>query len=618
MPQDFSSCHRFDDFSAVFAATRTQPRGKAFLTAGSHILTYGQAEDLTARLCGFFAEKGLRRGDRAVILSHDDIAAVTLFLSCLRFGLTAVIINPEASQEEQENLIKAARARALFADKAFLSPISSSDMVILPISPGSGHKKPGFLAKKTDRQVFPQQIYNFEPAKDLPVIPLDTVAYILFTSGTTSRPKGVEITHGNLLAQMKTFVRHYGYDARSSLLNILPLHHTDGLTQGPVVAFTAGCNVHRPFRFSMNKLQNIIDSVYKYKISHFIAVPAMLQLLDALDAGANDAFKTPDFKFVISTAGFLDPHLWERFEARFGVMVVNVYGLTETVCEALYCGPTPETRRPGSIGKPVDTECRIVGEDGRDLPDGQTGELWLKGPHIMKGYFEMPQETAEVLSPDGWLRTGDLCRRDADGFYYIAGRKKNVIIVGGMNIYPEDVASVLRRLPGILDAAVWGETDPTWGETVTAAVMPQKGVLLDPDKLGAAFLEHAALQMLPRQIHVVDELPRGPAGKVIIRDLREKIAAKSTTPVRASATTHDDLPSRIIATAARSFKCPPDVLSLESTAETTKGWNSLAHIEFLLALEKEFAIKIEPRDILSVRSLGDALRLIQGKTKKAA
>ena len=293
-------------------------------------------------------------------------------------------------------------------------------------------------------------------------------------------------------------------------------------------------------------------------------------------------------------------------------MVVNVYGLTETVCESLYCGPDAATRKIGTIGKPVDTETRIVGDDGQDVTPGQTGELWMRGPHIMKGYFEMPAETAEIITADGWFKTGDLCAVDAEGFFNIVGRKKNVIIVGGMNVYPDDVANILRKLPGVLDAAVWGEHDDTWGETVAAAVTPQPGASIDLAHLSDAFLQYGAVIMLPRHIHVVPDFPRGPAGKVIIRDLRAMIAARAE--ISAPAT---DLPAQVIAVAARSFRCPADTLSLTSTGETVKSWNSLAHVEFMLSLEKEFGIKVEPRDILSVRSIGDAVAVVQARKKAA-
>lgn len=606
------------DFNAVFSHNRAHVSArKIFMTVQDSALTYGQLDDLTARAAVFFQNRNLQQGQRAILLTRDNMALVVLFMACLRYGLSAVILNPDAGAEETATLIRAAKPSALFMDQDLLEKFSLTGTVTLPITPFADARKPGLFSKKGDPGTYPQCLFKHEPAKNFASIPPETTAYILFTSGTTSRPKGVEITHANLLAQMNTFVRHYGYDENTALLNVLPLHHTDGLTQGPVVAFMAGASVHRPLRFAVNRLPDLLDALYKYKITHFIAVPAMLQLIDALGDDHDAAFKTEFFKYVISTAGYLDPGLWERFEKRFGVMIVNVYGLTETVCEALYCGPTPETRKIGTIGKPVDTQCRIVDDSGQDAPEGKTGELWLKGPHIMKGYFELPEETTAVLSIDGWLRTGDLCKRDEDGFYHIVGRKKNVIIVGGTNIYPDDVANILRALPGVLDAAVWGEDDPVWGETVAAAVLPKDGALLDEKKLAEEFVKIGSLEMLPRRIHIASDFPRGPAGKVVIRDLRAQIAKKQESRAK-TRTPGQDLATRVLTAAAQSFRCPVETLTLDSKAETTKGWNSLAHVELILNLEKEFSIRIDPREILTIRSLNDALTIVRNKKQASA
>lgn len=612
---------RFDDFAAVFSYNeRRLPRGKPFMEgAEGRVLTYGRLSDVTARLYTWMEERGLKRGDRAAILSRDDLAVTALFMGCLRYGLTAVIVNPDSGVEEQANLLRAAKASAFFMDADFFARHDPpAGAVCLPVSPDAPFGKESFwtrlFGKKKATDTFPALLAAVPPEKNPAPVPPGTVAYILFTSGTTSKPKGVEITHGNLLAQMKTFVRQYGYTPRSVLLDILPLHHTDGLTQGPCAAFTAGATVCRPRKFTIGGLPALMNDIYRLRVSHFIAVPTMLQLIESLAEVETGTFQNEHFRFVISTAGYLDPGLWERFENRFGVMVVNVYGLTETVCEALYCGPSSETRRIGSIGKPVDTECRITGEDGRDVPDGQIGELWLRGPHVMKGYFEMPEETAAVLTPDGWFKTGDLCRRDEGGFYHIAGRKKNVIICGGINIYPEDVANVLRAIPGVADAAVWGEEDTAWGETVAAAVVLKPGAKTDAATLAEEFSLRGTAESTPRRIHIVDDFPRGPAGKVVLRELRERIAARREERAVAAG---ENLETAVIACAARSFKCPAAGLSLASTAETVKGWNSLAHVEFLLSLEKDFGIRIGPKEILSVRSIGDALKIVRERKKAA-
>jgi long-chain acyl-CoA synthetase len=624
-PKNFS-VDRYNSFAEVFHYNEKYlPSSKTFAQGrDERKLSYGRLFDLTAKLHTWFASENLKRNDRVIILSQDGLAVITLFMACLRYGLTAVIVGPDSGEEEQLNLIKAAKPSALFMDDVFYKKLSGlPDTPRLSIEPHVSYSKAGMLGKlmgqkHADSAMFPAMMDQINAAidcEDTPV-PLDTVAYILFTSGTTSRPKGVEITHGNLLAQIKTFVRHYGYTAQSNLLNILPLHHTDGLTQGPVVAFTAGASVYRPLRFAINYIPQLMDSIYKYRITHFIAVPAMLQLIDSLGVKDQDVFKNENFKFIISTAGYLDPNLWQRFESNFGTMIVNVYGLTETVCEALYCGPTEDTRRIGTIGKPIDTEVRICDEHGNDVAAGQEGELWVKGDHIMKGYFEMPDETAEVLTDNGWFKTGDLCKKDDEGFFHIVGRKKNVIIVGGINVYPDDVANILRALPGVMDAVVWGENDDTWGETVNAAIIPEQNNNIDTNKLSEQFLDQAAVEMLPRQIHIVSDFPRGPAGKVIVRELQSRIAGKAANDAQTASA--NQLEAQVITVASRSFKCAEADLSLSSTAETTKGWSSLAHVEFLLSLEKEFGIKVEPKDILSVRSIGDALKVVQDKIGEAA
>jgi long-chain acyl-CoA synthetase len=603
-------------------AERSIKPAKPFLI-GPHPLTYGALCDRTRRLGTLFQELGLGRDDRAVIATGDDSAAITIFLALLRSGITAVVLDPEASRPELETLIRAADAKALFVDGAIVARgvVETSRRADAALVPVQAEEAGGSFLRRFTRGLrghpangqrsYPAVLDTVPPARHLPAdLPDSTLAYILFTSGTTSKPKGVEITHRNLAAQMRTFVRQYGLDDDTRLLNVLPLHHTDGLTQGVTLALSAAATLFRRLRFRVDRLPELLDSIHADRVTHLVTVPSVIALIANLDDAYDDCLAGEDFRFVISTAAYLDEGLWRRFEARFEALVVNVYGLTESVCEALYCGPDAGTRRIGTIGKPVDCAARIVTKDGQDVATGATGELVLRGDNVMRGYFRMPEETAAVLK-DGWFHTGDLAAADEDGFFRIVGRKKSVIITGGMNVYPEDVTTALRGIPGVLDAVTFGMPDDSWGERVVSCVVPTAGQVLSVEGIAAGFLERASREKLPLEIHIVEDLPRGPAGKVILADAKAMIDQRRRGVPRASA--GGGIQERVFSVAASAFKTDLGSLSLESDASNTAGWNSLAHVEFLLSLEIEFEVRMVPRDLMSIVSLGDAVRVIDAK-----
>jgi long-chain acyl-CoA synthetase len=437
----------------------------------------------------------------------------------------------------------------------------------------------------------------------------EAIAYILFTSGTTSKPKGVMISHRALYAQMRTFVRNYGLNENSRVMNLLPFHHTDGLTQGAVMCLIAGASFVRPYPFTPDVLPQMMQDLYKHCVSHLVTVPSVLALTKGLGHDFDQSFDYPEFRFVISTAAYLDPGLWAACEQRFGIQLVNVYGLTETVCETMYCGPDAENRRLGSVGKPIDSLAKIVDESGRELGDEEAGELLVGGDHIMSGYFNNPEATAAVLE-DGWFRTGDLAKRDADGFYYIVGRKKDLIISGGMNIYPEDVSGVLRSIPGILDAVTFGEPDPLWGERAISCVICDPNVDPSVETIVADFLKRASKQKLPQDIVKLQSFPRGPAGKVVMSEIRD-LYRNSLSRTGTSGIAESDVNGRIYAIASGILRCTPEQLSPSAQAETVPGWTSLSHVELMLAIEEDFGFKLTAQEIMKFRSLGDVINIVQ-------
>lgn len=616
-PDEVVATRSVGAFRAHFERNARQTSARKALIAGPSALSYGDLFDRVARSGPWLESLGVGPGDRVVLLSENDAALASLFFGIIAHGVTAVMLNPRASRDELAMLIEASDASAIVADTDVIETqrLSELDCVRFPVigvAPSrTSSRIRGLFSRREEKaaETYPGVLSAFTASTSLPDVDDETIAYILFTSGTTSRPKGVQISHRSLFAQMATFVRQYGLSAESRLLNILPLHHTDGLTHGVVVAMAAGATVYRPMRFSIDRLPELLDQQYKDRITHFMTVPSVLSLIRQLGAEFHDTFDYPEFEFVISTAAYLDPNVWESFEDDFRVRVVNVYGLTETVCEACYCGPDDASYRRGTVGKPVDCEARIVDRDGADVPAGESGELVLRGDNVMTGYFRMPEATQEVLR-DGWFHTGDLARIDADGFVHIVGRKKSVIVTGGHNVYPEDVTNVIRRIDGVLDAVVFGLPDDVWGEKVVACVVPASGVELTVEAVAAGILRMASDEKLPRDIHIVEELPRGPAGKVVLAEVRSMALALEQAKVEAA---DDSLESVLIGLGADVFKAPRESLNLDSGPGNTPGWNSLAHVEFLMSIEKHYGIRLEARDIMNIDSIRQAVGIVLQK-----
>ena len=622
-----------ESLDAAIDATFEVVDAEKLLLVGAVPLTYGALKDRIARLRTLFERYDLGAGDRVVIVGRDDNSVISLYFATVRAGLVAVIGNGETTADEVARLFAAAAPRMVFVDRTIMPLVAV--VALLPenchaISIDSTASLRGrslvskLLGDKrrddrliVDRETFPTLLEDLQPTSFSPALNDATVAHMLFTSGTTSRPKGVEITHGNIRSQLSTFLSVYGYDADSRILNILPLHHTDGLMQGPVVAFIAGATVCRPGHFRMTDLPDLMVSVRRERITHFIVVPTLLSLMMRLDEKYNDSFRGSDLRVLRSSADLLDPILWRLFEERFGVEVTNSYGLTETVCEAIYCGPDPDTKQIGTIGKPVDCKARVVDNSGNDVPVGEVGELWISGSNIMKGYFRQPEETAAVLT-DGWYHTGDLVRVDAAGFFTMAGRKKTVIVTGGTNVHPENITTTIRSLEGVIDAVTFGLKDEVFGEIVVSCVVVDPKSGLDANAVLAHCRIALSAEKVPAAVYFLDDLPRGPAGKVLLDDVKALAVERAHGKIK----TTGDILEQVLEVAAQTFIVPKSTLTAASTPDNTNGWDSLGHISFIAALERQFNVRITVSEIINLRSLADAAgivrRTLAETTKRAA
>ncbi|MCE9581107.1 MAG: AMP-binding protein [Planctomycetes bacterium] len=570
-----------------------------------------------------FAAWGLRPGDRVLVASRDDAAVATSVIACFTWGLSAAVLDPDGTAAETQPLIGLAKPAAWIMDAALVAawevesvqPRGAALTGGLAPGQGRGDSAPSSWAARLLRR--PAPAAPFTPP--LPASPDDAAeAYVLFTSGSTSRPKGVCISRGALLAHVRTLVRQLRHDADSRLVDPLLLHHTDGLVQGPVLAWLAGATCLRPMRFEVPTLEEFCVSLYRDRATHLIAVPTILSLILEGAEGLADTFDFRDFRIVVSTGGALGAGLWKRFEEKFRVRIANVYGLTETVTGGCFSGPDDASHRHGTVGKPVDCEVEITDEAGRPVPAGVAGELRMKGTHLMTGYLNDPEATAAALH-DGWLRTGDLATRDGEGFVRIVGRLKSVVISAGQNIQPEEVDDVLRGVPGVRDAATFGIPDDRFGEILVGCVEIAEGSGLTEGVLVEACRGKISSYKVPRSLALVERLPRGPAGKVEIPAARHLFEEKrrqatlSATPAGGA-----DVSRRVLELAAEIFHVAPERLSVASSPADTAGWDSFGHLSFVEALEHAFRFRLSTREVMSLKTIGDAERLVRAKTRPEA
>ncbi len=590
------------------------PARKPFLT-GTRSVSYGALRDQIARTRGLLQRLGISAGSRVAIASADEEAVSVLYGACLTTGVAAVMIDPAASAVEATLLLGASKPSAVFADDEFVErarDLQRDDTVtVFRIGrPDAKRSSFGLIIRKSAdaANTFPAVLKEETPR---PALDVDegATALILFTSGTTSKPKGVELSYGNLAAQMQTFQTHFGLHADCRIENHLPLHHSDGLNQGPLLVAACGGTWVRPEPVKMQTLGAMLDLGYRERATHYITVPTVLAMADGLPAGYDDSFAYPEFRFIESTAGFLDEVLWRRIEERFGVTVVNCYGLTETVNEALYCGPDAGSRRVGTVGKPVGCQARIVDEQGDEVSPGEQGELVLCGDIIMKGYFE-DMAASEAVLRNGWLTTGDLARRDEEGFFHIVGRKKNVIIRGGFNVYPEDVNAALVGHEQIAAAATMGLPDPILGERAVSCVVASDGSDgLDIDEIFVHLRKVLGAERVPNTVLLFDNLPYGPSGKVELQKLRSMIEQ------RENGLSNSDRSARnaeqfVFDTAASAFHVPIDTLLPTSSDENTPGWDSLSFLELIMALERQLGMRLDPRDVMNIETLADIVDIV--------
>ncbi len=466
------------------------------------IVTFGEIDTHSNRIAHLFRRIGLERGDRVAFYLHNSLELIAAYLANLKLGIVTVPMNTQYRDYEILHIIGDATPRLILTDHTqapTLEPLREQ-------------------LRSVEQVLLAEELVNLdEPSDDLPVrVNEDDLAAIMYTSGTTGRSKGAMLTHNNLASNIVSLVSAWNWTDDDTLLLALPLFHMHGLGVCLHGMLTTGCTVilHRRFDAS-----SVLDELMDGRVTLFMGVPTMyVRLIEESVKRELARVELPHMRLFVSGSAPLSVETFQHFERVFGHQLLERYGMTETAMNLsnLYAGP----RIPGTIGVPLPgISARVSDEHGKPVTDGAIGEVLIRGPNVFAGYWNAPDKTAEAFSLDGegnrWFRTGDLGSRDpANGYFTLVGRKHDVIICGGFNIYPREVEELLCKHPAILDAAVVRARDAALGEIPIAFIVQRSGKKITAAEISEYCQQHVARYKIPRRMTFVEELPRNAMGKV--------------------------------------------------------------------------------------------------------
>jgi long-chain acyl-CoA synthetase len=466
------------------------------------VLSYAALDDASARVAGLLAARGIGPSDRVGIMLPNVPLFAVVYYGILRLGAAVVPMNVLLKGRETAHYLKDPGAKLVFAWAAFAEHAQT------------GAAEAGAECVEVVPGEFERMLAEVEPLTEVAVGDGSETAVILYTSGTTGVPKGAELSHDNLAHNCKVAVGLFGLGGETVTLGSLPLFHSFGQTCAMNATICAGGCLTLIPRFDPAKALEVIE---RDRVNVFEGVPTMYGAI--LNDPAADSTDVSSLKVCASGGASLPLELMRAFEEKFSTMILEGYGLSETSPVASFNHPDKE-RKPGSIGTPIDgCEMKLVGDDGAEVAVGEVGEILIRGCNIMKGYWNKPEATAEAIDADGWFRSGDMAKADEDGYFYIVDRKKDLIIRGGYNVYPREIEEVLYEHPAVREAAVVAIPHDELGEEVGAAVALKDGARASAAELRDYVKDQVAAYKYPRQVWFVDELPKGPTGKILKRSI---------------------------------------------------------------------------------------------------
>jgi long-chain acyl-CoA synthetase len=478
------------------AAAATPQAVYARATDSDQQLTYAELQRQCRRVAALLQAQGVAPGDTVSLVMPNGLGTLQLLLGAMHGGVCVNPVNLLSQPDAMRYVLDHSDCKLVLAS-ADWAPTVRAVMPHLPV-----------LEVDPDTLVLPAGEVD-TPEPDAP-----STALLMYTSGTTGNPKGVMLTQANLAANAQAIAAEHALGPQDRVLGVLPLYHINAFAVTMLAPLASGGSVAMAPKFSAARFwAQAADSGCTW----INVVPTIISFL--LEGAVPPREQLARLRFCRSASSALPPEHLRAFEATFGIGVIETMGLTETVAPSFSNPLDPAQRKVGAVGRASGGEARVVDGQLQPLPDGTTGEITIRGPHVMKGYYKNPQATAESFTPDGWLRTGDLGHRDADGFFFVTGRIKELIIKGGENIAPREIDEALLKHPAVLDAAAVGIPDPHYGQEILACVVLREGMACDEAELRGFCEQQLGRYKTPKAFRFVADLPRGPSGKVQRRKL---------------------------------------------------------------------------------------------------
>jgi acyl-CoA synthetase (AMP-forming)/AMP-acid ligase II len=470
----------------------------ALSTEGGPSLSFAELDAGSRRIGALLHRHGLGPGDTVSLVMPNGLQTLRILLGAMSQGLIVNPVNLLSQAEQMRYVLGHSDCRLVFAAPEWEAPVRAllaglDREVALIVAEPDGLRLPG-----EDEDEF-----------NAAAVPAGAVALLMYTSGTTGMPKGVMLSQANLVANARAISAEHALGPDDRVLGVLPLYHINAFAVTMLAPLAHGGSVAVAPRFSAARFWS---QAFDTHCTWINAVPTIISFLLEGEAPAAEALAR--IRFCRSASAALPPEHLLAFERKFGIGIVETMGLTECVAPCFSNPLDAAQRKLGSVGRASGCEARIIDAACMSLPDGQRGEIAIRGPNVMRGYYKNDAATTAAFTPDGWLRTGDLGHRDGDGFFYVTGRLKELIIKGGENIAPREIDEVLIAHPSVRDAAAVGMPDRHYGQEILVAVVLRDGMACSEDELREFCLQRLGRYKTPKVFRFVAELPRGPSGKV--------------------------------------------------------------------------------------------------------